>query len=70
MKTIFAKTNPAFKRAQLLPMIPDLLPPAAGGAARRISEFTPPPTAQRPPMTGLAIYASQGYVAPAVRSLN
>ena len=73
MKTIFAKTNPAFKRAQLLPMMLDLLPPTAGRAARRFSEFTSPPTALRLPMTGIAVCSSsvsQGAGLPAVRSLN
>jgi len=40
MKTIRADTNPAFKQAQLLPVILDLLPPTAGGAARHYSEIT------------------------------
>ena len=73
MKTIFVKTNPNFKRAQLLPAISDLLPPTMGGAARRYSELTPSQTCLRPPMTGLVVYVSsvnQGVGLPVVRSVN
>lgn len=49
MRTIFARTNPAFKRTQLLPVIANLLPPTTGGAARHFTEFTPPvPAKDRP----------------------
>ncbi|TAK98885.1 MAG: hypothetical protein EPO07_11430 [Verrucomicrobia bacterium] len=44
MKTIVAKTNPAFKRAQLLPMHHNIQPPTVGSAARRSSALTPPQT--------------------------
>lgn len=57
MKTIFAKTNPAFKRAQLLPMSHNILPPTAGRAARRSSELTPPPTGLRARLTGTSLCA-------------
>jgi len=73
MRTFFAKTNPAFKRAQLIPMNHTALPPAAGGAARPFSECTPPPSGLRLPMTELGVCASgvsQGFVPPAARSLN
>ena len=73
MKTIFAKTNPAFKRAQLLPVILNLQPPTAGGPARCFSDFTPTPNDLRRQMIDLAICArsvSQGAGLPAVRSLN
>jgi len=41
MKTICGKTNPAFKRTQLLPVMLNLRPPTTGGAARQFSEFIP-----------------------------
>jgi hypothetical protein len=46
MNTICAKTNPAFKRAQLLPVILSLLPPTTSGTARHFPEFTPSATAK------------------------
>ena len=73
MKTIFAKTNPNFKRAQTLPVISDLLPPTVGGAARRFSEFTPPQTGSRAQMPRLAACVSsvnQGVGLTAVQSVN
>ena len=73
MKTIFAKTNPAFKRAQLLPVILDLQPPTTGRAARRFSELTPLQTGLRLPMTDIVVWASSvnpGSNPPAIRSLN
>jgi len=48
MKTICAKTNPAFKRTQLLPVILNLLPPTTGGAARHVREITPETANDRP----------------------
>jgi len=59
MKTVFAKTNPAFKRAQPLPLILDLLPPTASAASRNCSECNPPPSGLRPPMTELAVCAGR-----------
>jgi hypothetical protein len=41
MKSIFAKTNPDFKRAQPLPVVQSLRPPSAACAARRFSESKP-----------------------------
>jgi len=41
MKTICAKTNPDFKRTQLLPVILNVLPPTTGGAAQHFPECTP-----------------------------
>ena len=46
MNTICAKTNPAFKRAQLLPVILSLLPSTTSGTARHFPEFTPSATAK------------------------
>ncbi len=73
MKTISTKTNPVFKRAQLLPMLPSLPPPQAGGAARGIPEFIPPQGDHGVQMTDLAACAmsvSQGFNAPAVRLMS
>jgi len=73
MKTIFAKTNPAFKRAQPLPMNHNVLPPTAGGAARRFSECTAPPISLRLSVTDIAVCASSvspGLELPAIRSMN
>ncbi|HEX5219273.1 MAG TPA: hypothetical protein VFZ59_06870 [Verrucomicrobiae bacterium] len=51
MKTISARTDPAFKRTQLLPVIHNLVPPATGGAARQFAALTPPTTATEPKAT-------------------
>ena len=45
MKTISARTNPAFKRTQVLPVILNLVPPATTTAAREFSAITRPTTA-------------------------
>ena len=73
MKTISAKTNPAFKRVQLLPMLPNDPPPRAGSAVMGVPEFTPPPGALCRKMTDLAVCAlsaSSNFNAPAVRLIS
>jgi hypothetical protein len=73
MKANFAKTNPAFKRAQPLPAVLNVHPLSAGGAARRFSEFTQPQTDLNSPPTNLIVCAqsvSQDFHASAVRSLK
>ena len=73
MKTNFAKTNPAFKQAQPLPAILILHPPTAGGAVRRLSEFTQPQTdltSQLTNIIGCPQSVSEDFHAPAVRSVN
>jgi len=73
MKTNFAKTNPAFKRAQPLPAMLNLHPPTAGGAVRRFSEFTQPQIDLSSQLTNLIVCAqsvSQEFHAPAGRSSN
>jgi hypothetical protein len=73
MKTISTKTNPAFKRAQLLPLLPNLPPAPAGGAAMDLTAFTPPNGDLRRKMTSLAVCAmgvSQGFNTPAIRLVS
>jgi hypothetical protein len=73
MKTISTKTNPVFKRVQLLPLLPSVPPPQVGSAAMGVSDFTPPPGDLRRKMTSLAVCAmgvSQGFNAPAIRLVN
>lgn len=41
MKMIYARTNPAFKRTQLLPVILNRLPPATDVAARPFGFISP-----------------------------
>ncbi|HEX5220382.1 MAG TPA: hypothetical protein VFZ59_12500 [Verrucomicrobiae bacterium] len=54
MKAIYARTNPAFKRTQLLPVVLNLLPPATGAAAaREFSAVTPPTIASEPKVTNM-----------------
>ena len=73
MKTISTKTNPAFKRAQPLPL-PSIVPSAPTGAvAMGFSAFTPPKGDLRRTMTNFAVCAmgvSQGFNAPSVRLLS
>lgn len=73
MKTISTRTNPAFKRAQLLPLLPNLAPAPAGAASMGIAAFTPPNGDLRRTMTNFAVCAmsvSQGFNAPGVRLMN
>ena len=73
MKTILRKTNPDFKRAQLLPMFLVVPPPTAGGAAMRIAEFISQEHDQRRITANLAacaLSAKPGFNPAAVRLLN
>jgi hypothetical protein len=47
MKTISARTNPAFKRTQLLPVILNLVPPATDTAVRPFGFLLPEPANDR-----------------------
>jgi len=51
MKTIFARINPDFKRAQQLPAILNLGPPTTGSAEQRFAEYTPTRIEPSWPMT-------------------
>ena len=73
MKTISMKTNPAFKRAQLLPMLTSV--PRAPSGRRGDERFRIHSAAGdlRRKMTDLAVCAmsvSQGFNAPAMRLTN
>ena len=73
MKTISMKTNPAFKRAQLLPLLPDLPSPRAASAAMGLPEFLPLHGDHGLQMTDLATCAMsvrQGFNAPAARLMS
>ncbi len=73
MKTISMKTNPAFKRAQLLPTLTSAPAPRAVATAMNLPEFTPPAGDLRRQMTNLAVCAmtvSHGFNAPAMRLTN
>jgi len=48
MKTICARTNPDFKRTQLIPVILNLLPPATDAAARPFGFILPATVNDRP----------------------
>ena len=73
MKTISTKTNPAFKLAQLLPMLPNVPSPRTGGAVMGNSEYTPPPGDLRRKMAELAVCAMSvgpGFNPTAIRLMN
>ena len=55
MKTIFARTNPDFKRAQQLPVILNLYPPTTDSAEQRFAEFTPTRIEPSRPMTNVVL---------------
>ena len=73
MKTISMKTNPAFKRAQPLPLLPILPPPRAVSAAMGIPDYIPSHGDHGLQMTDLATCAMsvrQGFNAPAARLMS
>ena len=73
MKTISMKTNPAFKRAQPLPMLPSAPMPRTVATAMNLPEFTPPAGELRRQMASLAVCAMtahHGFNAPAMRLTN
>ncbi len=73
MKTISTKTNPAFKRAQPLPILFKVPSAPTGGAVMGFSTFAPAKGGLRRTMTNLAVCAmgvSQGFNAPGVRLMS
>lgn len=73
MKSISMKTNPAFKRAQPLPLLPNLLPPPAGGLVMGIPNYIPPsgdPGMQMTDLATCAMSVGQGFNAPAARLMS
>jgi len=73
MKTIFARTNPDFKRAQQLPAILNLSPSTTGSAEQRFAEYTPTRIEPSRPMTDVVLdttSVSHVLPSPAVPSLD
>ena len=65
MKTMFARTNPDFKRAQQLPAILNLGPPTTGSAEQGFAEYTPTRIEPSRPVTDVVLdTTSIGHVLP------